>query len=107
MFDLGVGFREFHKNKENQRAIEFNAWLWGLNLTLKGNNAKSEEDYKTNEEVENNQQWGENFAVANLLHICETIQHLTFKDLSTYMLKNDQRYYVDMPWNPTMKEQQL
>jgi hypothetical protein len=41
----------------------------------------------------------------NLLHLGETIQHPTFKDLPTYMLENDQRYYVDMPQSPTMREQ--
>jgi hypothetical protein len=44
------------------------------------------------------------FAIANLLHIGETIQHPTFKFSPTYRLENDRRYYVDMP---TMKEQQL
>jgi len=61
------------------------------------NNAKSEEDYTIEEEAKNSQQWGEDFAVAELFHISETIQHPTFKDLPTYMLKKDQCYYVDTP----------
>ncbi len=42
------------------------------------NNARSEEDYTTEEEVENNQQWGEDFATIKLFHIGEqfNIQHL-------------------------------
>jgi hypothetical protein len=61
------------------------------------NNAKSEEDYTTEEEVENNQQWGEDFVVVELFHIGETIQHPTFKNLPMYMLKKDQCYYVNTP----------
>jgi hypothetical protein len=61
------------------------------------NNAKSEEDYTTEEEVENNQQWGEDFDVIKLLHISETVQHPTSKDLPMYRLENDQHYYVDTP----------
>lgn len=41
-------------------------------------NEKSEEDYTTKEEAENNQQWGEDFVVVELFHISETIQHPTF-----------------------------
>jgi hypothetical protein len=56
--------------QRNQRTIELNAWLWGFSLTLKDNNAKCEKDYKTNEEAfVNNQQWGEDFVIVNLLHI--------------------------------------
>jgi hypothetical protein len=58
------------------------------------NNAKIEEDYTTKEEGENNQQWGEDFAIAKLFHIGSTS---TSKDLPTYMLENDQHYYVDTP----------
>jgi hypothetical protein len=67
MFDFGVGSIEFHKTKE----IKEQSWLWGFSLTWKGNNAKSEKSYKTNEEAKNNQQWGEDFAIVNVLHIGE------------------------------------
>jgi hypothetical protein len=36
------------------------------------NNVKNEEDCTTKEEVENNQQWGEDFVVAKLFHIGST-----------------------------------
>jgi hypothetical protein len=71
------------------------------------NNAKSEEDYTIEEETKNNQQRGENFVAAKLLHIGETIQHLTSENLPTYRPKNDQHYYVDMPQSPLVREQQL
>jgi len=61
------------------------------------NNAKSEEDYTTEGEAENNQQWGEDFVAVEFFHIGETIQHPTFKNLPLYMLKKNQRYYVDTP----------
>jgi len=53
------------------------------------NNVGNEEDYITKEEAKNTQQWGEEFVVVELLHIVQTIQHPTFEDLPTYMLKND------------------
>jgi hypothetical protein len=37
------------------------------------NDARSEKNYATKEEAESNQQWGEDFIVAKLLHIVETI----------------------------------
>ncbi len=42
------------------------------------NNVRSEENYTTKEETVNNQQWGEDFATAKLLHISEqfNIKHL-------------------------------
>jgi len=61
------------------------------------NNARSEENYTTKEEVENNLPWGEEFAIVELFHIIEIDQHPTSKDLPIYMLKNDQHCYVDMP----------
>ncbi len=67
------------------------------------NNARSEKDYTIEEETKNNQQWEEDFAVREFLHIGETIQHLTFEDLPMYMPKNDQRYYVDMPQSSIMR----
>jgi len=60
-------------------------------------NSKSEKNYTTKEETDNNQQWGEDYATAKLLHIGETVQHPTFEDLPTYRIENDQRYYVDTP----------
>lgn len=48
------------------------------------NNVRSEKDYTTQEEDQNNQQWGEEFVVAKLLHIAKTIQHPTSKNLPTY-----------------------
>jgi hypothetical protein len=127
LFGLGVGPTLFHvqnktilgllcsilewnlesfkkQNNENQRAIEFNFWLWGFSLTLKGNNVISEEDYKKKEEAENNQQWAEDFVITNLFHINEIAQYPTSKDLPTYKLKNDQCYYVDMPQSPIMRK---
>ncbi len=62
---------------------------------------------QSNEEVENNQQWGEDSAVANLFHIGETIQHPTFKNLPIYRPENDQHSYVDMFQSLTRIEQQL
>jgi hypothetical protein len=41
------------------------------------------------EEIENNQQWGEDYAIAKLLHISVTVQHSTSQDLPTYKLEND------------------
>jgi hypothetical protein len=35
------------------------------------NNVRSEENYIIEEEIENNQQWGEDFAITKLLHIGE------------------------------------
>jgi len=57
------------------------------------------------EEIENNQQWGEDYAIAKLLHIGVTVQHSTSQDLPTYKLENDRRYHVDMPQSPTMRKQ--
>ncbi len=51
------------------------------------------------EEIENNPQWGEEFAPLKLLHIIETYQHPRSKDLFIYMSQNDQRFYVNMPHN--------
>ncbi len=50
-------------------------------------------------------QWGEEFVVAELLHIAKTNQHPTFEHSPIYRLENDQCYYVDMPQSPTMIEQ--
>jgi hypothetical protein len=85
------------QNNENQITIEFYFWLWGFNFILKGNNVESEEDYKRKDEAKNNQQWGEDFAIANLLHIGEIIQYPKSKNLPTYNLENNQHYYVNMP----------
>jgi hypothetical protein len=40
------------------------------------------------------------------LDIIQTIQQIIAKDLPTYRLENDPCYYVDMPWNLTMIEEQ-
>jgi hypothetical protein len=93
------------QNNKNQRAIEFNFWLWGFSFTLKGNNVKIENNYKKKDEAENNQQWGEDFAIPNLLHIGKIVQYLASKDLPTYKPKNDQHYYVNMFQSPIMKVQ--
>jgi hypothetical protein len=70
------------------------------------NNVRSEEDYTTKEKAKNIQQWGEEFVVVELLHITQTVQHPTFEDLPTYMLKNNLCYYVNMLQSPLMTEQQ-
>jgi hypothetical protein len=67
------------------------------------NNVRSEK-YTIKEETENNQHWGEDSTTTELFHIGEIVQHPTFEDLPTYKLENDQRYYVDMPQSPTVKE---
>jgi hypothetical protein len=41
----------------------------------------------------------------SFFHIGEIVQHPTFEDPPTYKLENDQRYYVDMPQSPTVREQ--
>jgi hypothetical protein len=46
----------------------------------------------------------EDYAIIELLHIGEIIQHPTSKDLPTYKSENDQCYHVDMPQSPTMRE---
>ncbi len=40
------------------------------------------------------------------MDIIQTIQQIIAKDLPTYRLENDPCYYVDMPWNLTMIEEQ-
>jgi hypothetical protein len=55
------------------------------------NNVRSEKYYIVEEEVENNLQWGEEYVALELLHIAETYQYPTFKDLPIYKPKNDQR----------------
>jgi hypothetical protein len=64
------------------------------------NNARSEEEYKTKNETENNPQWEEEFIVAKLFHIAKIHQRLTSEDPPIYRLENDQCYYVDMPPKP-------
>jgi hypothetical protein len=61
------------------------------------NNARSEKNYTTKEEVENNLPWGEEPTIVEFFHIIEIDQHPTSKDLPIYMLENDQHCYVDMP----------
>jgi len=48
---------------------------------------------------ENNLQWGEEYVTSKFIHIVETYQHPTSKNLFIYKPKNDQCYYVDMPRN--------
>jgi len=72
----------------------------GLSLTMFGPNNVDEKDYTIVEEVENNQQSGEEFVVAKILHSVEIVQHPTFEDLPIYRLKIDQHYYVGMFKNP-------
>jgi len=66
------------------------------------NNARSENNYTTKEEVENNFQWGEEFTITEVFHITKTYHHPTFENLSIYMLENDQRYYVNMSQSPIL-----
>jgi len=40
-------------------------------ITININNAKSEEDYTIEEEIENNQHWGEDSTTIELFHIGE------------------------------------
>jgi hypothetical protein len=86
-------------------------WIWPLNPKAMDNkirplkvyivvnlkNARSEKNYTTNEEVENNPQWGKEFATAKFLYITKKNWHPTFENLLFYNPKNDQRYYVNMP----------
>jgi len=72
-------------------------------IAININNARSEKDYTTEEEIENNQHWGEDSTITELFHIGEIVQHPTFENLPTYMLENDQRYYVDTPQSPTVR----
>jgi hypothetical protein len=66
------------------------------------NNARSENNYTTMGEVENNSQWGEEFTITKVIHIVETNQHPTFKNLPINMLENDQCYYVNMSQSPIL-----
>jgi hypothetical protein len=70
------------------------------------NNARSEEEYTIKNEAKNNPQWGEEFTVVKLLHIAKVYWHPTSENPPIYKLENDQCYYVDMPHNPSMIEQQ-
>ncbi len=63
----------------NPKAMDSNTRpLEVYTATTNINYARSEEDYTTEKKVENNQQWGEDFAVVELFHIGEqfNIQHL-------------------------------
>jgi hypothetical protein len=45
-------------------------------IELNLNNVRNEEEYTTENEAENNPQWGEESIITKLLHIVETHQHL-------------------------------
>jgi hypothetical protein len=64
-------------------------------ITTNINDQKNENDC-TNEETNQNQNWGEQFVVVEPLYIIETIQQITSEDLLTNKLKNDQCYYLDI-----------
>jgi hypothetical protein len=51
------------------------------------------EDNTTYDEVDQNQNWGEECAVVELLHIGEVVFQSTIKDLFD-IFKHDQQYYV-------------
>ncbi len=62
-------------------------------ITTSINDQKNENDY-INEEIGQNQIWGEEFVVVKLLH--KTIQQIIGEDLLTNKLEHDQCYYLDM-----------
>jgi hypothetical protein len=53
------------------------------------NNVGSEEEYTTENEIENNPQWGEEYVDAELLHIVETNERPTSEDPPIYRAEND------------------
>jgi len=73
----------------NLNAMDGKTWPLEVHTITKVTNVENEEDYTTKEEAKNTQQWGEEFVVVELFHIIWIVQHPTFEDLPTYMLKND------------------
>jgi hypothetical protein len=73
-----------------------------VNLNYVGN----EDEYTIENEVENNPQWGKEFAIAKFLHIYEMDQCPTSIDSPIFKLKI-QHYHVDMPQSPIVIEQHL
>jgi len=78
-------------------------------ITTNINNHESDqEEYTFDEETDHNQsqQWREEFVVAKLFHIGETLVHqTTLKDHLTNMLEFHQHYYVDMLQSPIVIEE--
>jgi hypothetical protein len=78
-------------------------------ITTNINNHESDqEEYTFDEETNHNQsqQWREEFVVAKLFHIGETLVHqTTLNDHLTNMLEFHQRYYVDMLQSPIVIEE--
>jgi hypothetical protein len=62
-------------------------------------------DNTTNDEVNQNQDWGEKRAFIKLLHIGEVVSQSTTKDLP-HNFEHDQRYYVGIPCSSINIEEQ-
>jgi hypothetical protein len=78
------------------KAMDNKTWPFDIYIGPSINNEGSENDYTIHSKINDNKICGQEFIVAEFLHVAKTIQQIIIKDLPTSRLKNDQHYYLNM-----------